>query len=99
MSLVKLPDDLKAIVLLLITPLVTEGLKSLGELLHIDLSGKAAAVAAALCGALFFFADALLANVPAQYETIANALLGLLVVILGSFGVHRTMVRFAGNVN
>lgn len=98
MRLVQLPDELKVLVLLLVTPLVTEGLKSLGDLLHIDLSGKSAAVAAALCGALFFFADALLAHVPPQYETIANALLGLLVVILGSFGVHRTAVRFGGNL-
>lgn len=98
MSLVKLPDELKAIIAPFVTLLVTEGLKALGDLFHMDLSGKAAAVAGALCGALFFFADALLAKVPPEFEGIANAVLMLLVSILGAYGLHRQLIRFGGRV-
>lgn len=96
MSLVTLPNELKLILLPIIATLVTEGLKALGALFGVDLSGRAAAVTAAIAGALFFFADALLANIPAGAEPVANALLGLLVVILTSYGIHRQLVRFGG---
>jgi hypothetical protein len=96
MSFVKLPDELKVILVPFVTLLVTEGLKALGSLFQIDLSGKAAAVAGAICGALFFFADALLAKIPPEFEGVANALLMLLVSILGAYGLHRQLVRFGG---
>jgi hypothetical protein len=95
---VKLPEELKVIILPLITALVTEGLKAIGALFGVDLSGKAAAVVAAIAGALFFFADALLAKIPPEFEGVANAVLMLLVSILGAYGIHRTAVRFGGNL-
>jgi len=98
MKLVVLPDELKAILVPFVTLFVTEGLKALGNLFGVDLSGKAAAVAGAICGALFFFADVLLARIPPEFEGVANAVLMLLVSILGAYGLHRQLVRFGGNV-
>ena len=98
MKLVVLPDELKAILVPFVTLFVTEGLKALGQLFGVDLSGKAAAVAGAICGALFFFADDLLARIPPEFEGVANAVLMLLVSILGAYGLHRQLVRFGGNV-
>lgn len=95
---VKLPDELKLIVIPFVTMLVTEGLKVVGSWFGLDLSGKAAAVAAAICGALFFFADALLAKVPPEFEGVANAVLMLLISILGAYGLHRQALRLSGRV-
>lgn len=96
--LVQLPEELKAILLPFITFLVTEGLKALGGLFGVDLSGKVSAVVAAIAGALFFFADVLLAKVPPEFEGVANALLMLLVSILSAYGLHRQFVRVGGRV-
>lgn len=98
MKLIQLPTELQAILAGAIGALVTEGLKALGNLFHIDLSGKAAAVTAAIVTALVFFANALLAKIPAEYEGLASSIFMLLVAALGAFGVHRQLVRFGGNV-
>jgi hypothetical protein len=96
--LVTLPNDLKLILTPFVAFLVTEGLKALGALFHIDLSGHAATVTAAVAAALFLFADSLLAQIPAQFEPFAEGLLTFLVVILSAYGIHRTAVRFGGNL-
>jgi hypothetical protein len=96
--LVTLPNDLKLILTPFVAFLVTEGLKALGALFGVDLSGRAAAVTAAVAGALFFFADSLLARIPPEGEAIANGALAFLVVILSAYGIHRTAVRFGGNL-
>jgi hypothetical protein len=96
--LVTLPNDLKLILTPFVAFLVTEGLKALGALFHIDLSGHAATVTAAVAAALFLFADSLLALIPAQFEPFAEGLLTFLYVILSAYGIHRTAVRFGGNL-
>jgi hypothetical protein len=94
MSLVTLPEPLRAVVAGLIATLVTEGLKSLGALFGIDLSGKAAAVTAAIVTAVLFFIDSLLAQIPPEFEAVANAIFALLIAV----GIHRQFVRFGGNL-
>lgn len=98
MSLVKLPEELKMILAGFVGMLVTEGLKALGNLFKVDLSGNAAAVTAALVTALVFFADALLAKIPPEFEGVANAIFMLLVSVLGAYGIHRQFVRFGGSL-
>jgi hypothetical protein len=98
MKLVQLPTELKAILAGFVAMLVTEGLKALGDVLHIDLSGKVAAVTAAIVAAIVFFLDALLAKIPPEFEGVASALLFLLVTVLSAYGIHRQLVRFGGNV-
>ena len=93
MKLVQLPPELVSILNGFVILFVTEGLKALGDLLGIDLSGKAAAVTAAIVGVIVFFADALLANIPADYEPVATAVLMLIVTILSAYGLHRTAKR------
>ena len=95
--LVQLPSELKLILTPFVAVLVTEGLKAIGALFGIDLSGRAAAVTAAVAGALFLFADNLLAQIPPAAEPFANGLLTFLIVILTAYGVHRQLVRFGGN--
>jgi hypothetical protein len=96
MSLVQLPNELKVILAPFIAFLVTEGLKALGALFNVDLSGRAAAVAAAVVSAVFVFADLLLANVPPSAEPYVAGALDFLVVILSAYGIHRTFVRLGG---
>lgn len=97
MYLVQLPNELKLIIAPFLTLLVTEGLKSLGALFGVDLSGRVAAVSAAVVSAVFVFADMLLAKVPAGAEPLVAGALDFLVVILSAYGLHRLAVRFGGN--
>lgn len=98
MGLIQLPDELKVIIAGFVTLFVTEGLKALGNLFGVDLSGKVAAVTAAIVGVIVFFADVLLAKIPPEAEGVANAVLLLLISILGAYGLHRQLVRFGGTV-
>jgi hypothetical protein len=94
--LVQLPNELKLILTPFVAFLVTEGLKAIGGLFHLDLSGYAAAATAAVAGALFLFIDNVLATVPPAAEPFVNGLLTFLYVILSAYGIHRTAVRFGG---
>ena len=86
---VPIPDDFKVILAAGVGWIVTEGLKALGALFKIDLSGKAAAVTAALVTAIVFFANELLAKIPAQYDPVVSSIFALLVAVLGAYGIHR----------
>ena len=83
-----LPTELKLVLTALITYAVTEGLKVIGKWVNYDLTGSAAAIAASLTGALVMFADTLLATIPAEYQPAVGAAFGLLIALLGAFGVH-----------
>jgi len=83
-----LPDELKLALTSLVTFAVTEGLKVVSGWFGWDLSGIAAGIAAALTGAILLFADGLLASVPEQYKPTVTAILGLIVALLGAFGIH-----------
>jgi hypothetical protein len=94
-KLIELPVEIQAVIAAGIGFIVTEGLKALSQVLGKDISGAGAAITAALVTAVIVFANALLAIVPAEYQSLAQALLGVLVAVLGAFGIHRQFRRFA----
>lgn len=92
---VTLPVELQAIIAGFIVFLVTEGLKSLGALIKIDLSGAAAGIAAAIVGLIVALVNGFLIQIPPEFADVARSILSLLIVILGAFGVHRTFKRIS----
>ena len=90
--LIQMPDELKALLAVIVTMLVTEALKFLGAKLGLDLSGYAAQITAALVGSILVLVNALFTKVPAEFVPIVQSLLGLLVVVLGSFGAYKVFL-------
>jgi len=77
---------------IILTMIVTEILKWLGGKLNVDLSGYAAQVTASLVGAVLVLINAVFSNVPAEFAPIVQSLLGLVVVVLGSFGAYKVLL-------
>jgi hypothetical protein len=92
-TLVQLPDELKALIAIAITVLVTQFLKWLSVQINFDLSGYSAQVAASIVGALLVLINAALTNVPAEIAPIVSQLLVLVVVVLGSFGAYKVFLK------
>lgn len=88
MSLVELPIELQDILISIIGIGVVFILTELSKLLKADLSGYAAQVTAAVWSAVFVVIKVLLAKIPEGFEGIAAAVLQLLVVLLGAFGLY-----------
>ena len=86
--MLELDPNLQALILAGVTYLVVEGLKSLGGVFGIDLSGAGAAVTAAVMAVVLASLSGLLAWVPVQYHEVAQVVMSLIVVIFGSFGAH-----------
>jgi uncharacterized membrane protein len=89
--MVQIPDELKALLAIGITVIVTQVLKALSAQLKYDLSGYAAQITAAIVGAILVLANAVLTNVPAEFAEIVNQALVLVVVVLGSFGAYKVI--------
>jgi len=89
MTLVELPIELQSILISVIGIAVVFVLTELSKLLKADLSGYAAQVTAAVWSAVFVVIKVILAKVPLEYEGIAAAVLQLLVVLLGAFGLYK----------
>ena len=89
----ELPVELQTIVALFIGYLVTEGLKVIGSWFGKDLGGLAAGITAGVVASAVVFFNGLLALVPVEYQPITTQLLGLVVVLVGMFGVHRQAKR------
>lgn len=85
---VTLPVDLEGLIKLAVIFLVTQGLKSISNLLKYDLTGWAAAIAASISGAVILFFNALLSAVPTGAQASVAALLIFVVTVLGAFGMH-----------
>jgi len=83
--MIALPNELK----ILITFLITQGIKAVFGLFSKDLSGVGAAITAILVGAVIVFIEGVLNLFPESQE-IVSAVLGFLAVVLGSFGTHYT---------
>ena len=86
--MLELDPNLQAIILAGVTYIVVEGLKSLGGVFGIDLSGAGTAVTAAVMAVVLAALSGVLAWIPPQYHEIAQVVMSLIVVIFGSFGVH-----------
>ncbi len=91
-AIIELPNELKALLGIILTMIVTEILKWLGGKLNVDLSGYAAQVTASLVGAVLVLINAVFSNVPAEFAPIVQSLLGLVVVVLGSFGAYKVLL-------
>ena len=90
--LIELPDELKALLAMLVTVAVTQLLKFVGTKINVDLSGYAAQVAASIVGAILVFINAVLTNVPAELAPIVQQVLVLIVIVLGSFGAYKVFM-------
>ena len=89
--MIPIPDELKALLAMGITVVVTEILKALSKKLNYDLSGYSAQITAAVVGAVLVLANAILTNVPAELAPVVSQLLILVVVVLGSFGAYKVI--------
>lgn len=89
-----LPNELKVLLASAVAFLVTEGLKVVGKWFNADLSGASAGIAASVTTALVVFSEALLALVNDQYRATVQAIFGLLIALLGAFGVHAQIKAF-----
>lgn len=90
MSLVELPIELQNVLISVIGIAVVFVLTQLSKWLKADLSGYAAQITAAVWSAVFVVIKVMLAKVPLEFESIAAALLQLVVVLLGAFGFYKT---------
>jgi len=87
--MVEIPNELKIILGIFVTAVVTEILKILSAKLNADLTGYKAQVTASVVGAVLVLINAVLSNIPAEVAPIASQLLVLVVVVLGAFGAYR----------
>ena len=71
--------------------LVTQGLKTVGSWVHVDISGYASVVTAALVAAIVAFSNALLSAVPAQYAPLVGEVFSFLGLLIAAFGAHSTL--------
>lgn len=93
MNLIEVPVELQALIQLGIEIGVLFLLVQLAKL-GFDFSGYKSQIVAALFGAVMVILQAVFAKVPANLEGLVAALLNLLVVVLGAFGVHALYKRF-----
>lgn len=83
----ELPIELQGLLALGIASIVTFVFTELLKL-GFDFSGYKSQVVAALVSAVLVVINALFAKIPADFVSIANALLQFLVVVLGAMGVY-----------
>lgn len=88
-QIVELPIDLQNFLLLSLQIVVVFALTQLSKWLKADLSGYAAQVTAALFSAVMVVVNVLLSKIPLNLEGIAAALLNLIVVLIGAFGLYK----------
>jgi len=89
--MVEIPNELKALLAIGITVVVTEILKALSGKLNVDLSGYAAQITASIVGAILVLINAALTNVPVELVPVINQVFVLVVVVLGSFGAYKVI--------
>jgi hypothetical protein len=85
-----LPEEIK----ILITFVVTQGVKAVANLFGKDISGAGAAGVAVLVGSIVFFAEGLLGLVSPEKREVAQSALALVALLLGSFGTHYSYKNF-----
>ena len=89
--MIEIPNELKALLAIGITVVVTEVLKALSGKLNVDLSGYAAQITAAIVGAILVVINAALTNVPVELAPIVNQVFFFFFVVLGSFGAYKVI--------
>lgn len=87
--------QMQTVILLLITFLVTAGIKSIGTLFGTDLSGYAAALTAGIVAlAIGIFQAVVVPLIPLAYVSIIETVAEVLVLALGAAGIHKTVKSF-----
>ena len=90
-QIVVLPEELKALIAIAVTFAVTQALKWLSAKMDYSLEGYAAQITAALVSASMVLVNALLIKIPAEFAPIANQVLALVVVVLASKGLYKSL--------
>jgi hypothetical protein len=86
---------METVIMILVTFLVTAGLKSLSTMIGMDLSGSAAAITAALVGlCVTLWSSVIVPMIPAASLPVIEPLSQILLIILSSFGLHKTIKGF-----
>lgn len=93
MNLIEVPVELQALIQVGVEIAIVFILTQLAKA-GFDFSGYKAQLVAAVLSAVMVIVNSLLAKVPANLEGIVGALLNLLVVVLGSFGVYKLYRQF-----
>lgn len=96
MNIISTPPELTVIFLALITFVLVEGEKALGKVLGVDLSGKFTVLAAAVTALLVGILDVLLGFIPPAWEGVANAIITVILALIGSSGLWQIVKRFSG---
>lgn len=86
-----LPEEIK----ILISFLITQGIKSVANLFNKDINGKAAAVMAIFVYAVIHFIEGIIALLPPEQQEAFLAAMGFVASVLGMFGVHFTYKNIA----
>jgi hypothetical protein len=86
------------LITLLVGFLVTQGLKSLSNLLGFDLSGYGAAVVAAVVTLLVGVFNGLIPLIPANIAPLIEPAAALIIAILGAFGVHYSIKSLGATI-
>jgi hypothetical protein len=89
MELLELPLELQALLKLGIEVAVVFVLTQVSKYLPFDVSGYKAQLVAALFSAAMVVINGFFAQIPANFEGLAVALLNLVVILLGSFGLYK----------
>ena len=95
-NLVTLPPEIKTLIFIAVTVIVTQTLKWLGGVIKFDLSGYTAQVTSGIVAAVLVIVNAVLSHVPANAAPIVNSLLSFIVVILASWGAYKAARQFQG---
>lgn len=85
-----LPEETK----ILISFLITQGVKSIANQFDKDISGKWSMVLAVGVFSFIHFIEGVLNIVPPEYQDAFLAGMGFLSSVLGMFGIHRTAKYF-----
>jgi len=87
--------SVQTLILVVVTYLVTNGVKGLSSLLGTDLTGYGAAwTAAAVALVIGIFKTVIIPQVPIEYLPIVEQVAGVIVTILGAMGIHKTFKSF-----
>lgn len=90
----ELPVELQLLITAGIGYLVTNGLKALFP--SWDISGTSAKITAALTTCVIALANQGLTFIPPAYQPVAVAVFGLLVSVLGAYGIHFSVKQSRG---
>lgn len=86
-GLMELPDEGRNLIMMIITAGATWVLLKLSEVFHVELSGWANAIAAALAPIFVTIIESRLQLIPPVFDNLVLSIIHLLVLLVGSLGV------------